>query len=193
MTYTPTVCPYPERPFEKDEVIREVSFPDPLDVRVYANEPFPGDGHFQLLSDYRMLYKREGETNFTTLTAPRGMFHDFASIPDIVTILPSFHAHEGPHVPGSVIHDMLFLAVADWAEDALHTDATDQNEREQTLESWFYFSNRIFSAGMAHFGTKRWVRSAMFNAVDSAAGWATFKDFEPFTPLMHKWEALLDD
>lgn len=183
MSYKPTVCPFPSRPYDKDEIIREVSFPDPLNVRVYANEPFPGDGHFQLLSDYRMLYRRERETNFTTLTAPRGMFHDFASIPDIVTILPSFHAHEGPHVPGSIIHDMLFLTVADWA-------GADQ-VGEGTLESWFYFSNRIFSAGMAHFGTKRWVRSAMFNAVDSAAGWATFKDFEPFTPLMHKWEAIL--
>ncbi len=195
MTYTTTVCPFPERPYEKDEIIREVSFPDHLDNRTYPNEPFPGDGYHQLLGDYRMLYKREGETNFTTLTAPRGMFHDFASIPNIVSILPDYQRHEGPHVPSSIIHDKNFLAVGDWI-DRFMSEARargDDRTRAQILRSWFYFSNRVFSAGMAHFGTRRDVRSNMFNAVNSAAGWRLFVDFEPFTPLMHKWEALLDE
>jgi len=180
MTYTPTVCPFPSRPFERDEVIREVSFPDHLDNRTYPVQPFPGDGYHQLLGDYRMLYKREGETNFTTLTAPRGMFHDFASIPNIVSILPSFQRHEGPHVPASIIHDYLFLCWSDWVES-----------RKEVPESWFYFANRIFSAGMHHFGTDRHIRSGMFNAVNSAIGWETFRDCEPFAPLMAKWEGIL--
>ena len=146
-------------------------------MRVHALEPFPGDGHFQLVSDYRMQFRLDGEEGYRTITAPRGMMHDFASIPEVLWGLSSFKPHEGPHVPASIIHDYLFLCWSDWREEVRRTD--------------FYFSNRIFSAGMAHFGTKRHVRSAMFNAVNSEIGWETFADCEPFAPLMAKWEGLL--
>ncbi len=177
MSWSPTVNPFPERRIREDEVIRDVHFPDPLDVRVYAQEPFPGDGHFQQLTDFRMLYKLEGDENFRTFLAYRGMMHDFASIPDVASGLPSFRPHEGPHVPGSVIHDAGFLQAGLWRKP--HPDD-------------FYNVNRLFSAAMAHFGTKRWVRSVMFNAVNSDVGWQAYEDHGDFQAQMNKWLALLD-
>jgi len=177
MAYQPTVNPFPDEPILRGEVIRDVDFPDPLEVRVYPREPFNGDGHFQLVSEYRMLFQLSGENFHRTIAAPIGMMHDFASIPEALWGLPSFKPHEGPHVPASIIHDYLFLCWSDWRDQASRDD--------------FYFANRIFSAGMHHFGTKRHIRSGMFNAVNSEIGWETFRDCEPFAPLMAKWEGIL--
>ncbi len=179
MTYTPTVCPFPSQAIGKQEVISDVSFPDPMLLKQYDREPEPDAGHWQLLADYRMIMRLPGDDSLWTITAPRGMMTDQASIPqrfwDWEGLAP-FGRHSGP----SLIHDYLFLCWNIW-----------EMRRPETLRQRFNFANRVFWEGLKNKGVKP--KKKMYHSVD-LFGWEVFKDNpEPFDQAMNRWLGWLDD
>ncbi|MGI9490451.1 MAG: DUF1353 domain-containing protein, partial [Geminicoccaceae bacterium] len=113
MSWNPTVNPFPDRPINKQAVITDVAFPDPLLLKQYDRPPEPDSGHWQLIADYRMIFRPPGGGNLWTVTAPRGMMTDLASIPRFLWDVEGL-APFGPHSGPSVIHDYLFLCWNAW-------------------------------------------------------------------------------
>ncbi len=184
MTWTPTVNPFPDRPIGKQEVITDVSFPDPLLLKQYDCEPERDCGIWQLYADYRMMFRLPGDANLWTITAPRGMMTDQASIPrqfwDVKGLAP-FGPHSGP----SVIHDFLFMA---WTAWPLRYEAAES--RGNAARQRFDFANLVFWWGMLAKGVE--LRAKMFHAVE-IFGWPIFEDNpEPFVEAMARWEKWLD-
>ena len=179
MPYTPTVCPFPPQAIGKQEVISDVSFPDPMLLKQYDREPEPDAGHWQLLTDYRMVMRLPGDDNLWTITAPRGMMTDQASIPQRFWDWEGL-APFGPHSGPSLIHDYLFMCWNVWPV------VTDPFLRQR-----FDFANRVFWTGLVVKGVE--VRKRMYHSVD-LFGWEVFKDNpEPFDQAMNRWLEWLDD
>ena len=189
MTYTPTVCPFPSQAIGKQEVISDVSFPDPMLLKQYDREPEPDSGHWQLLADYRMIMRLPGDDSLWTITAPRGMMTDQASIPQRFWDWEGL-APFGPHSGPSIIHDYLFMCWNVWPLDGEPPDSGPQHP-EWELQQRFDFANRVFWTGLVVKGVE--VRKRMYHSVD-LFGWEVFKDNpEPFDQAMNRWLGWLDD
>ena len=195
MTYSPTVCPFPPQAIGKQEVISDVSFPDDMLLKQYDREPEPDAGHWQLLADYRMIMRLPGDDSLWTITAPRGMMTDQASIPQRFWDWEGL-APFGPHSGPSIIHDMLFMCWNIWP--ILTPDGEGGSfENEDTefyktmLRRRFDFANRVFWTGLVVKGVE--ARKRMYHSVD-LFGWEVFKDNpEPFDQAMNRWLEWLDD
>ena len=186
MSYKPTVCPFPPQAIGKQEVISDVSFPDPMLLKQYDREPEPDSGHWQLLADYRMIMRLPGDDNLWTITAPRGMMTDQASIPQRFWDWEGL-APFGPHSGPSLIHDYLFMC---WNVWFTFTDDVKAQTEEQ-MRQRFDFANRVFWTGLVVKGVE--VRKRMYHSVD-LFGWEVFKENpEPFDQAMNRWLGWLDD
>ena len=174
--YQATVDPYPEK--MPDQGLTDCDFPDPLVLAWHDAEPHEGDGHWQLAHDFRFVCRVPGEMSLRTITAPRGMFTDLASVPRFLWDREGFGPY-GPHLKASIIHDYLFMAWTDFRGFARHSD--------------FAFANRVFYAGMQICGAPR--RRAMYTAVKTF-GWDMFCDNgedPPFSERMNAWLKHLTD
>ena len=192
MTYKPTVCPFPPQAIGKQEVISDVSFPDPMLLKQYDREPEPDAGHWQLLADYRMIMRLPGDDSLWTITAPRGMMTDQASIPQRFWDWEGL-APFGPHSGPSIIHDLLFMNWNLWDRRGRVLDSAGQGMEfdEQFMRQRFDFANRVFWTGLVVKGVE--VRKRMYHSVD-LFGWEVFKDNpEPFDQAMNRWLGWLDD
>jgi len=130
-----------------------------------------GPGHWQLLSDFRVKILVDGVPR--TLTAPRGMMTDLASVPKI---LWSIAGPLGKHLEAAIIHDYLYM---EW---------TDRYGRA-TRKDW-NFADDVFRAGMKASGVGWLRRNLMYSAVHSSIGWKTFKTKpRTFSNRMKEWLA----
>ena len=77
---------------------------------------------WQLLSRFRAsmtVHPKEGGPYSLTITAPRGLYTDLASVPDA---LWSIVGPIGRHLEASIIHDYLYMAWTDFRDKAVRRD-----------------------------------------------------------------------
>ncbi|MGI9490514.1 MAG: DUF1353 domain-containing protein, partial [Geminicoccaceae bacterium] len=149
----------------------------------YDRPPEPDSGHWQLIADYRMIFRPPGGGNLWTVTAPRGMMTDLASIPRFLWDVEGL-APFGPHSGPSVIHDYLFMCWNAWPLEVL-----PKLEYTALLRQRFDFANLVFWWGLLH--KKVELRRKMWRSVD-VFGWPIFEDNpEPFVDAMARWEKWL--
>ncbi len=172
----------PTDPFPGVETSRITGFEylHELDFRMHAKAPpETSDSQWQLAADFSVRFElklADGTTNTVTLTAPRGMYTDLASVPKLAwaVIGPI-----GPHLEASIIHDYLFMAWTDYRNKARRID--------------FEFTNDVFEAGLKASKVSRLHRTLILGAVRSELAWAVFAA-KPYTfkKRMNGWLPNLD-
>jgi hypothetical protein len=70
------------------------------------------DADYIVGADYKVRFRIEGESAKRTITVPRGMLTDLASVPRFAQ---SIVARVGPHLEASIVHDFLYVAWQDIA------------------------------------------------------------------------------
>lgn len=116
---------------------------------------------WQLSADFRAKMKvhlPNGKTDEVKIKAPRGMYTDLASVPDI---LQSFVGRVGPHLEASILHDYLYMAWTDFRGKARRID--------------WNFADAVLLAGMKVSKVRRRKAALIYAAVHSAIGWRVFK------------------
>jgi hypothetical protein len=68
------------------------------------------DADYIVAADYKVRFRIQGETAKRTITVPRGMLTDLASVPRFAQ---SIVARVGPHLEASIVHDFLYVAWQD--------------------------------------------------------------------------------
>lgn len=135
---------------------------------------------WQLLADFRVrmtVKPKSGAAYGLTVTAPRGMFTDLASVPEA---LWSFVGPIGPHLEASIVHDYLYMA---W---------TDYRAGQALTQDW-EFADEVFLAGMKASKVPATKRDLIYATVHSPIGWAVFKKKSyTFAERMNDWLPLLD-
>jgi hypothetical protein len=129
-------------------MIHESSFPDPLDVRLYAHNH---NGAVWILTHYF----RYTHPDFPIVTVPVGTMTDGASIPKI------FHSILGPNGPwfrAAVIHDYLYNPASNRCHAGITRDMAD----------------RIFLQAMMDCGVGWLTRRTIYRAV-RMFGWIPYK------------------
>ena len=116
---------------------------------------------WQLSEDFSAsmtIHPAEGAPYPLTITAPRGLYTDLASIP------PPFWSFIGPignHLEISILHDYLYMAWTDYRETA-------------TREDWC-FADKLFAVGLKTSGANRLKHTVMYLIVHSCIGRGVFK------------------
>jgi Protein of unknown function (DUF1353) len=132
--------------------------------------------HWQLTADFRVrmtLHPSEGSPAALTITVPRGMHTDLASVPES---LWSIVGPIGPHLEASIVHDYLYMAWTDFHGKARQDD--------------WDFADEVFLAGMK--ASKVPKRNIIYSAV-RFFGWPIFKSKnQTLAERMDEWLAALD-
>jgi hypothetical protein len=117
---------------------------------------------WQLSTDFGVtmtVHPKEGAAYSHTVTAPRGLYTDLASVP------PPFWSFIGPigkHLEISILHDYLYMAWTDY-----HDTASRQDWR---------FADKMFAAGLKASGVNCLKRNVMYHIVHSCIGWGVFRE-----------------
>lgn len=175
MTYNATVDPFPAIPLG-EEGLTSCQFLDPLHFKFWRTPLTPGAGNWQLTRDFRFTFRIPGSRSLRTLTAPRGMCTDLASVPKLLWPIVGPY---GDHLGASIIHDYLFMAWTDFY---------------QKPERWMLeYANRVMYAGMEIDQVDDDTQRRIYNAVNSVIGWLIFKHKAyTFTERMREWEGRLN-
>ena len=132
--------------------------------------------HWQVISDFRVkmtVHPVQGSPVELTITVPRGMHTDLASVPES---LWSIVGPIGPHLEASVVHDYLYMAWTDFHPKAREDD-------------WL-FADEVFLAGMK--ASKAPKRNIIYSAV-RMFGWKIFRvRTHTLAERMDEWLADLD-
>lgn len=160
MPWNPGPDPFPPGEIKK---ITDFEFLDELKFVCHAEvhvKKVP-ESLWQLAADFRARMKVhpvQGAARQITLTAPRGMFTDLASVPEVFwTIVGPI----GPHLEASIIHDYLYMAWTDFRAKAVKRD--------------WEFADEVLLAGMKVSGVKPSTRTLIYAAVHSIVGWTVFE------------------
>ena len=149
--------PFPAGPLPEDEGIANCHFPDRLLLEFHRVPLTKGAGKWQLIEDFRFVCQLPGETSMRTITAPKWMCTDLASVPER---LWSIIGPYGDHLKASIIHDYLFMAWTDFYEEP---------------ERWMLeYANRVMYAGMEIDEVDDDEQRLIYTAVDSFLGWKIF-------------------
>ena len=114
---------------------------------------------WQLSANFRArmtVHPEEGDPYSLTIKAPRGLYTDLSSVPDL---LWSIIGPIGPHLEASIIHDYLYMA---W------TDFRSKAERQD-----WDFADKVFREGLKVSNVRR--RRLIYMAVHNEIGWRVFK------------------
>ncbi len=178
MAWNPGSDPFPDRDIKR---ITDFGYLDELKFVCHAQvhvKKVP-ESLWQLAGDFRarmMVHPKQGSAIQATLTAPRGMFTDLSSVPEVFW---SIVGPIGPHLEASIIHDYLYMAWTDFRAKAVERD--------------WDFADEVLRAGMTVSGVKPLTRKLIYNAVHSDIGWAVFKKKTwTLKARMAEWLPLLD-
>ena len=155
----PTITdPYP-REFER---VSDFNYDSPLVLarmpHVLVRRKLAGVSYI-VFQDYTVSFSVDGEP--TTLTVPRGMLTDLASVPRLAR---SFVGKVGPHLEASIVHDYLFIA---W-------QLIDGREPRKVD---FRFANAVMFAGLDKVDMRRSRRWAIKAALSFPwVAWSIFRD-----------------
>jgi hypothetical protein len=113
--YVPNIAnPYPDN--YAGEKIEEFAYLTPLILRreIDAARMRGGrdDADYIVGADYKVSFRIKGESAKRTITVPRGMLTDLASVPRLAQSIVS---RVGPHLEASIVHDFLYVAWQDIA------------------------------------------------------------------------------
>jgi hypothetical protein len=113
--FTPTIQnPYPENYNGEMIPVDEFEFLTPLILRreVDAVKMRGGrdDADYIVGADYKVRFWIQGESAKRTITVPKGMLTDLASVPRFAQTIV---ARVGPHLEASILHDFLYVAWQD--------------------------------------------------------------------------------
>ncbi len=130
---------------------------------------------WQLAADFRVsmiVYPETRRPYALTITAPRGLYTDLASVPKL---LWSMVGPIGRHLEASIVHDYLYMSWTDFKSKAVPSD--------------WAFADQVFKAGMRKSKAPR--RGLIYRAVHSPIGWRVFRK-KSYT-LQNRMEAWLPD
>ncbi len=166
MPWDPGDCPFPDTAVA---AIEDFKYENELHmVRHHAPPDDAPDSLWQLSEDFTvsMICHPEGggpaDGFVHTVTAPRGMYTDLASVPRLFW---SIIGPIGPHLEASIVHDYLYMA---W---------TDFRPREDLERDW-NFADAVLFAGMNASGVSVFQGDRISKAVHSSYGWETFSEKE---------------
>jgi len=113
--FTPVIVnPYPQN--YAGEAIEEFEYVTPLVLRREVNavkmRGGRDDADYIVGADYKVRFRFAGESAKRTITVPRGMLTDLASVPRLAQSIVS---RVGPHLEASIVHDFLYVAWQDMA------------------------------------------------------------------------------
>jgi hypothetical protein len=158
MAWNPGPDPFPTGEIRK---IRDFEYLDELKLVRHAKVHVkkPPESLWQLSANFRArmtVYPKQGTPYPVTIKAPRGLYTDLASVPEL---LWSLIGPVGPHLEASIIHDYLYMAWTDF--------------RATARESDWDFADDVFLAGMRVSKVRK--RPLIYAAVHSPIGWGVFK------------------
>lgn len=118
------------------------------------------EAQYVLAEDYTFSFNHNGVTR--TLTVPKGMLTDLASVPRIFRWLVG---RVGRHLEAAIIHDWYFIRWQDLDLVAMKHD--------------FIFANKLMNAAMIAANVPKWKRWVIMAAVMSPIGWQVYKGENP--------------
>ncbi|MEM7123033.1 MAG: DUF1353 domain-containing protein [Pseudomonadota bacterium] len=174
MTWEPGEDPFPKGDVKRIsdfEYLDELKFVRHARVHVQKTP----ESLWQLAGDFRArmrVHLKDGTSYDLTLTAPRGMYTDLASVPQALWL---FIGPIGSHLEASIIHDYLYMAWTDYRDEARKRD--------------WDFADSVFLAGLKV--SKTSTRVPIYLAV-RLMGWFVFRA-KSYTlkERMNEWLPLL--
>lgn len=163
-TITPKIVnPYPIG--YKGEDIEDFTFDSPLVLRreIEAVKMRGGndDAEYVVGADYEVSFKIKGQVSRRTITVPKGMLTDLASVPRAAWALV---APVGPHLEASIVHDFLYIA---WQDLGMEPRSND-----------WEFADNVMKAGMIEAGVEK-SQIVMIYAALRGFGWPVYKKPDP--------------
>jgi len=163
-----TIAPKLDNPYPLDyagEDIEDFTYETPLVLRreIEAVKMRGGkdDADYIVGADYKVRFWIQGESAKRTITVPKGMLTDLASVPRFAQTIV---ARVGPHLEASIVHDFLYIA---WQDLGLEPRGND----------WL-FADNIMHAGMVEAGVDR-SQIVMIYAALRGFGWPVYKKPDP--------------
>lgn len=120
------------------------------------------EAEYIVAREYRLSCAIDGARRWT-VAVPSGMLTDLASVPRLARPLVD---RVGPHLEAAIVHDFLFVAWQDLPGAAPRPDD-------------FRFANELMLVAMEAAGVSWMVRNAIYAAVASPFGWASFREPNP--------------
>jgi hypothetical protein len=163
-----TVTPKIENPYPlhyKGEKIENFKYESSLvlirDIDAVKMRGGKDDAEYIVGADYVVSFNFKGEVNNRTITVPKGMLTDLASVPRAAWALV---APVGPHLEASIVHDFLYIAWQDLG-------------RQPQSNDW-EFADNVMHAGMVEAGVDK-SQIAMIYAALRGFGWPVYKKPDP--------------
>ncbi|MDA0229936.1 MAG: DUF1353 domain-containing protein [Proteobacteria bacterium] len=158
--WEPGADPFPQ---DKVEKITDLTYAGELSFVRHAKVHLdrPPNSLWQLAGDISatMTVHLENGTSYSvTVTAPRGLYTDLASVPQALWFVVG---PIGKHLEISILHDYLYMAWTDHRAAAARQD--------------WRFADKMFLTGLKESGVGLLKRNLMFAAVHSGIGWRVFK------------------